>query len=300
MVRKAIYLLLLAAITACSKEGVDGPDSSETPDTSERTRVNIVTRGENDDAIDGLQAGLYMVNYIDGRSDELLASNNYVNNQLLTWGNGGWTTATPIYWSDMDTRADFYVYAPYVETVANARMIPLSVNTDQRSDKSFVESDFLWGTIQGQQPSADGFALTLSHQLSRLTVKVTTEGGFTEGELSADDISVTIGGTKTSATIDLQTSAITVLENSTSDVRCHANGDLSYTAILLPQQVPFSNLVQVDWKGSQYTLQNSCLLESRRQYTLTVKLKKTKSGFDVGIEGWDILPEDFGGVIGGD
>lgn len=300
MVRKAIYLLLLAAITACSKEGVDGPDSSETPDTSERTRVNIVTRGENGDAIDGLQAGLYMVNYIDGRSDEVLASNNYVNNQLLTWANGGWTTATPIYWNDLDTHADFYAYAPYVETVTNARMIPLSVNTDQRSDKAFAESDFLWGTVQGQSPTADGFDLKLSHQLSRLTVKVTAEGGFTEGELSADDISVTIGGTKTAAAFDLQTSAISLLDNAASDVRCHANGDLSYTAILIPQQVPFSNLVQVDWQGNQYTLQNSFRLEARRQYTLTVKLKKTKSGFDIGIAGWDILPEDFGGIIGGD
>jgi hypothetical protein len=30
-----------------------------------------------------------------------------------------------------------------------------------------------------------------------------------------------------------------------------------------------------------------------------VKLKKTQSGFDIGITGWDIIDEDFGGVIGG-
>jgi hypothetical protein len=46
-------------------------------------------------------------------------------------------------------------------------------------------------------------------------------------------------------------------------------------------------------------LQNAFKLEPKRQYTLTVKLKKTESGFDVGIEGWDILDEDFGGTVGG-
>ena len=55
----------------------------------------------------------------------------------------------------------------------------------------------------------------------------------------------------------------------------------------------------MNWQGNRYTLQNAFLLEAQRQYTLTVKLKKTQSGFDIGIEGWDILPEDFGGIIGG-
>ena len=53
------------------------------------------------------------------------------------------------------------------------------------------------------------------------------------------------------------------------------------------------------WNGNKYKVQNSFRLEAKRQYTLTLTLKKTKSGFDIGIEGWDIVPEDFGGIIGG-
>ena len=134
--------------------------------------------------------------------------------------------------------------------------------------------------------------------LSQLTIIVTAEAGFEEGELQASDVSVTIGGSKTSGVIDLATGAL-VVAGEANDVKCLSCGDLSYKAVLLPQQIPFSNLIQINWRGNVYTLQNSFKLEGTRQYSLTIKLKKTKSGFDIGIVGWDIIEEDFGGTIGG-
>lgn len=294
-IRFFIYTSLLIG-ASCSS---DDSETLNVPDDG-RTKVNLTTRTENVTNGQMLQAGLYMVNYVDGQPDELLGTNNYVNNQLLIWENDTWTTDTPIYWNDMETRADFYAYAPYQTTVDNARQMTFSVKTDQRDDGNFALSDLLWGTVQGQSPTSNGFNLTLTHMLSRLTVNVIADVGFSEGELNASDVSVTIGGTRTSATVDLKTGSVNVSnESAAEDVKCHSNGDLSYTAILLPQQVPFSNLIQVNWQGNRYTLQNAFLLEAQRQYTLTVKLKKTQSGFDIGIEGWDILPEDFGGIIGG-
>ena len=53
------------------------------------------------------------------------------------------------------------------------------------------------------------------------------------------------------------------------------------------------------WNGNPYTVQNAFNLEAKKKYTLTVKLKKTESGFDIGIDGWDIIGEDFGGTVGG-
>ena len=294
MKKYILFATVLVLFAACSNEEPQNPE----PQPDDRTSVNITTRAEDGNTSGSLQAGLFMVNCQDENSDVLLPNNNYVNNQLLTWTNGSWMTTTPIYWIGMETRADFYAYAPFVSNITDARKMPFGIGIDQRTDEAFAQSDLLWGTVLGQSPTSANFELTLQHQLSRLSIVVTADTGFEEGELQASDVSVTIGGTKTAATFDLQTAAITLVSGSTADVKCHSDGDLTYTAILLPQQVPFSNLIQVDWQGNKYTLQNTFTLEARRQYTLKVKLKKTKSGFDIGIEGWDIIPEDFGGVVG--
>lgn len=304
-----IVMALAMGLAACSS---DEPEDAVVPETPgepqvERKQVNILSRAEagtanplQQNASESLQAGLFMVNYRDGQPDVLLTANNYVNNQLLTWNGNAWTTAAPIYWFDEETRADFYAYAPYKSSVTDARAMAFSVQADQTSATAFAQSDLLWGCVEGQSPQDESFGLTLSHVLSQLTIWVTADTGFDEGELRAGDVSVTIGGTVTKGTVDLQTGTVSVLRGSAAeDVKAYSNDDLSYTAILLPQQVPFANLIQIDWKGNKYTLQNSFSLEARRQYNLTVKLKKTKSGFDIGIEGWDILPEDFGGTIGG-
>lgn len=295
---KKFYYLSMAMLlfTACSSDepGTDVPE----PPADNRAEVRILTRTETPVQGESLQAGLYMVNYKDGLAGELLPANNYVNNSLLTWINEGWTTAVPIYWNDNETRADFYAYAPYQANVPDARHLSFSIQTDQRTATAFTQSDFLWGKVEGQSPTDGNFNLTLSHQLSQLTVTVTAEAGFDEGELKASDVAVTFGGSKTSAVIDLATGTVTV-SGDANDVALLSNGDLTYKAVLLPQLVPFSNLIKVNWKGNVYTLQNSYRLEAGRQYNITVRLKKTKSGFDVGIVGWDIIGEDFGGTIGG-
>lgn len=296
-------LLFTTAIMACSSGGQYTPDDPDIPDptpadTVSRQTVDIITRMEVAAATSNVQAGLFMVNYLNDAPDELLPTGNYVHNQLLNWKNGTWTTASPIYWYDSKTPADFYAYAPYQSTVSNARQMTFAVKTEQNSTSAYNQSDFLWGITQGQSSSAGTLSLTLSHQFSQLTVVVTAENGFSEGELKAEDLSVTIGGTKPSAQIDLSTGMAEAI-GQVQEINCLNNGDLTFQAILVPQQVPYSNFIQVNWKGNKYNLQNSFQLETHRQYTITVKLKKTQSGFDIGIDGWDIIEEDFGGVVGG-
>lgn len=289
-------LLFIGLVLLCASCNHDLPEEPVVTPTNPEGTVRLRTRVDGEAIVSEVNAGLYMVNYIDGRSDELLAASNYVNNQLLTFADGSWSTSQPIYWMDIDTPADFYAYAPYQSKVADARSIAFSVQKDQTTVEAVAQSDFLWGTLQGQSPTESSFDLTLSHMLSQLTVKVTAAEDM---NMKAEDVSVTIGGTKVSAQIDLATGSITPIEGEAQDVKCHNNGDLSYTAILIPQQVPFSNLIKILWNGNPYTLQNAFKLEAKRQYTLTVRLKKTESGFDVGIDGWDIIDEDFGGTVGG-
>lgn len=294
------------AMTACSSDDGDTaeqelPKPEPQQEETQRTPVAITTRADAPVQGSALQAGLFMVNYQDGKPGELLGSRNYVDNQLMGWTGSAWMTETPIYWYDMETPADFYAYAPYRPDAADARQMHFTVRDDQRTDEAYAQSDLMWGCVKGQAPTAEGFDLMLYHQLSKLTVAVTPGNGFAEGELRSEHVSVSIGGTRTAAVVDLLTGEVALEEDAPAQtVRCHANGDLTYTAMLVPQDVPFSNLIQIDCQGSQYVLQRSFLLEAKRQYTLTVKISKKAGVFDIGIAGWDIIDEDFGGTIGGE
>ena len=290
MYRNLYYIIGLLLLACCSN------DEEYAPGNDGRQRVNISVFAENGAISNDVKAGLYMVNYVDDIKDNLLPVGNYINNQLIVYRNNSWQSEQPIYWYDENTPADFYVYAPYRKDVENACALPSGVVTDQTTNAGMAQSDFLYGTIMREFPSESNFELKMQHHFSKMTVVITTDGTF-DG-LSAANVSVAIGGTKVESEIDLQTGAITATGNA-QDVQCYNNGDLSYTAILVPQQVPYSNFIKIDWNGNPYILQSAFKLESRREYKLTVKLKKTAGGFDIGIDGWDIVDEDFGGVVGG-
>lgn len=291
MYRYLNYIILgLLLVTGCSS------NDENIPADDGRQRVKISVFAENGAISNDINAGLYMVNYVDDIKDNLLPVGNYINNQLIVYRNNSWQSEQPIYWYDENTPADFYVYAPYRKDVENACALPSGVATDQTTKAGMAQSDFLYGAIMMEYPSESDFELKMHHHFSKMTVVITTDGTF-DG-LSADNVSVAIGGTKVESEIDLQTGAITATGNA-QDVQCYNNGDLSYTAILIPQQIPYSNFIKIDWNGNPYILQSAFKFESRREYKLTVKLKKTAGGFDIGIDGWDIVDEDFGGVVGG-
>ena len=284
-------------VTACGSDDAVSQQEPEIPIVEDRKTVEIVTRSFEVDENSSIQAGLYMVNYVNEQEVALQTSGNYVNNQLMNYTDGAWVPSTPIYWQDTNVNADFYAYAPFAEQVDDARAMVFRIATDQTSEESFLKSDLLWGTVQGQSPMSGKFNLMLTHQLSRLTIEVTLGAGFSEGELTSDNVSVAIGGSKTLGTVDLQSGVVTAT-GEVAEVKCHNNGDLTYTAILLPQQIAFANLVKVEWKSNSYTLQNSFKLEAKKQYKLTIKLNKTQGGLDVGISGWDIIDEDYTGTVG--
>lgn len=290
--------LLAFGLTACSSDDADTGQNPEQPPVENRQAVEVLARAEGDtDTSEGVQAGLYMVNRFNGQQSLLQSSGNYVNNMLMNHRDGAWVPQTAVYWLDTDVSADFYAYAPYTGQIDNARAMPFRVATDQTTDEGYAKSDLLWGSVLGQSPLAGKFNLMLSHQLCSMTVVVTQGAGFSEGELTDNNVAVAIGGSKTLGQVDLQYGVVTATDE-VADVKCHSNGNLTYTAILLPQQIPFANLLKVDWNGNNYTLQKSYKLEAKKQYRVTIKLNKTQGGLDVGIEGWDIIDEDFGGTVG--
>lgn len=286
------YLTMIVSVAFLFIACESADDNVQQPEDG---AVVLVTRAEEGENASPVDAGLFMVLYNGEKKGFLQEDLNYVNNLLLRFSDNSWSLSEPIYWPDSETKCDFYAYAPYRENVENAKKMLFRIECDQSSDENLAKSDFLWGTIQDRTPTASGLDLRLSHMFSKLTVLVAGESGF---KISNDDVSVSIGGTYNSAIIDLESGMVTPAGEK-HDVLCNNSGNLEYTAILVPQQLAYCDFIKIDWMGMQYVLQTAMKLSPNKKYTLTVKLKKTESGFDVGIDGWDIVDEDFGGTVGG-
>lgn len=131
--KKVSGILLLSlglALGACSSGDGGGDDSPEQPVVPTNPTgklpitISVSVAGVSDTkATDygfetGDRIGLYVVNRTDGTAGTLLSSGNHVDNMAFTY-NGTWTAATPIYWADDKTHADFYLYYPYTAGIAD-------------------------------------------------------------------------------------------------------------------------------------------------------------------------------------
>lgn len=106
------------ALFSCSSGGggtdpdVPNPSQPDKPSV-EKLPINIsttITRATETAFENGDQTGLFVVNHnTDGTPSTLKTSGNYVDNMLFTYSTT-WTPATPIYWKDESTKADFYLY----------------------------------------------------------------------------------------------------------------------------------------------------------------------------------------------
>ena len=74
MKRLLFYISTVILLAACGSDGSDDTDTNvPEPPVDNRESVQMTTRSDEAPQGDQLRAGLYMVNYRDGRSDELLA-----------------------------------------------------------------------------------------------------------------------------------------------------------------------------------------------------------------------------------
>ena len=276
--------LACLGMAACSNEelgGIEEPQELAHP-------VRLTTRAV-DDA--NSQVGIYMV------YGSMQASGNYLNNLSLTGdGAGTWSPEQTIYWMDNVSKADFIGYAPYQATVSNALAHEFSVQTNQSTTSAFDASDFLWGKLSGQDPTNKVLNLTLNHIFSQAVVKVAAGEGFTEEELKNGTLSVKLNGLRTKATVNLDNGNIVASGKAASIVPL-TQRPLQYAAIIVPQQVENSGLVTVTWNGGNYTLTRGMNFVGGKRYTLTVTLKKTQGGINIGIGDWEDAGEDFGGTV---
>ena len=168
----------------------------------------------------------------------------YISNAMFTQIASQWSTAKPIYWKDTRTPADIYAYAPYIENPgADPKKIPFIIASDQNKDDAvgLAKSDLVGFAKKGFVPSTElnksMLDITFKHRLSKLTLAVSFSSEFEPAEQIIEK--VILNGTKLNVVYDATTATATATGSSskTSTIVMHKAGELSYEAILAPQDL---------------------------------------------------------------
>ena len=289
------------ALTACSG-GSSELDPTPKPTPSAKVPINISTSilsRATDLAFEaGDQIGLFVVNHqADGSAATLQTTGNYIDNTKFTY-DGTWKAATPTYWKDNSTPADFYIYYPYTSSISNIEAMPWTVNADQSTTENYKASELLIGKTTNAAPTESAVKIEAKHVLSQMIINLVAGNGFTEASLAAAKISVKINRLKTQATANLSTGAVTAKGDDTDLIPLKEEGN-SYKALIIPQAVGEGNLITVNVDGRDFNLPKSSkfsAFEAGRMHKFTVTLSKTSNGVNVNISKWEDDGIDYGGT----
>ncbi len=301
---KKLTLAACALLTlgACSGEGGGNDIPSPSPTPSDRLPIHVSTtmgsRATDDSFEEGDGIGLFAVNHnADGSENELKVSGNHIDNCKFTFHNGTWTSATPIYWKDETTHADFYMYYPYASTISNVRDMPWNTQADQSNLTDYKASDLLIGKTKDVAPTESAVKIEAKHALSQMIITLVAGNGFTESSLASPNISVKVNHLKGNATANLSTGEVAATGDFTTITPLKEDG--RYKAIIIPQSVEEGNLVSVNVDGKDYNLAKAAnfhAFEAGKSHQFTVTLSKTSSGMNVSITQWEDDGIDHGGT----
>ncbi len=297
-----VWVAFMILLNACSSGGSDVPEPTPTPNppTPVEKKIPIglncgVSSRVSDSGYENNdKVGLFVVNYNDGSAGSLNASGNHVDNVAFTYSGSKWTSGTSLYWKDDRTKADFYVYYPY-GSVSNVTAHPFSVKEDQSSVASYKACEFLYGVSKGVSPTEDAVNVTTYHSMSCAVIKLVAGDGFSESDLTAAEISVSLNGLKTASTVNLQTGEVTASGEAKEVLPLKEDG--MYKALVVPQTVSADNFIVIAIDGREYKMaKENFTFVSGKRHTFTVTVSKVSNGVNVTIGAWDEDEEDHGGT----
>lgn len=238
--------------------------------------------------------GLFAVNYSENNTipGTLFAKGNQADNVKYVFDETAhkWNPVKGVYYKDVNTNVDLYVYYPYNKNLTEVNNAPFEVQKDQSAAATasalaaYEASDFLWGKQAAVAPSESAIRVSLSHKMSSVVVKLVEKDGFGEGEFESLSKNVIVTNTTRKATIDYSTGAVTALGNPQADgiVMCPQN-DGSFRAIVVPQTIAAGlRLFSITVDGITYGFKQSAadvVYEAGKQMNVSINIsKKTLTG----------------------
>lgn len=299
---KTLILISAAVVMLCGCRKQDPtPEPGPTPPPVEETKIpiklstNISTKATDSGYEDYDMVGIYTVNNVNGTAGTLANSGNHLDNVKFTLYGSEWKPENTVYWKDETTPADFYCYYPYTSEINDITDLPFTVRTDQSSLENYKASELLWGKTEGAKPSKDPVNITTRHAMSNIIIYVSPGQGFTTESLAAEEISVTITGVKTSATINLATGEVSAAGSAENMTPYKENG--YWRALIVPQDIVGTELIKVTVGEREYTLVQTISFKSNKQHRCTITVNRIGEGVNIGIGGWETDDTDFGGTL---
>lgn len=240
--------------------------------------------------------GLFAVNWTENNAHPGTLQNegNQADNvkYVFDWSNQKWNPVKPVYYKDINTHADLFLYYPYLSSINDVAEANFEVKQDQSKPASGTElsgyeaSDFLWGKGENITPTQSRIAVPMSHRLSAVLVVLQEKpsgSGFAEDEFASLDKSAILTNTTRKATIDFSTGTASPLGSAqlTGIVMCPQE-DNSFRAIAIPQTVAGGKkLFSITIGGQSYSYEtpSDAVFEPGKMSKFTLNVtKKTPSG----------------------
>lgn len=251
------------------------------------------TKATADGFVGGDAVGLFAVNYINdnAQAGTLVAEGNQADNVKYVFDETSfkWVPVKSVYYKDINTHADLYLYYPYQKSISDVNAAGFEVQKDQSSAATatslsgYEASDFLWGKGEDITPSQSAVNIRLSHKMAAVKVTLAEGEGFEDGEFESLEKSIILTNTTRKATINYATGEVAPLGAPQMDgiVMC-PQSDGSWRAIAVPQSVAAgTQLFAITVNGMSYSFKQGEATEyqsgKQTEFTITVK-KKSPSG----------------------
>lgn len=293
---KSRFLVLCPALAVmlagCAKEPVVEPivdDSGLIPLNIDGSINQIQTKVNAAGFVDKDALGLFAVNYSEENTvaGTLADNGNQADNVKYVFDEAAnkWTPTKKVYYKDVNTNVDLYLYYPHQSSVTEVNAANFEVQKDQSSAATasslsgYEASDFLWGKAVNITPSENKVAVQLSHKMAAVNVILVEKEGFAEGEFASLKKGIILTNTTRKAKINFATGEVSALGNAQQDgiVMCPQSSG-SFRAVVVPQTVEAGEkLFAITIDGVSYGFRNSAAsvtYAAGKQTDVTINIKK--------------------------
>ena len=303
--------ILAIMLVGCAKEitpEVTTDDPNLIPLNIESSINQVQTKVNAAGFVDKDALGLYAVNYSEENmvAGTLTDSGNQADNVKYVFDESAykWSPVKGVYYKDVNTNVDLYVYYPYQYSVTEVNASNFEVQKDQSSAATasslsgYEASDFLWGKAVNITPSESKVAVRLSHKMAAVNVILAEKEGFAEGEFASLGKSIILTNTTRKAKINFATGEVSALGNAQQDgiVMCPQDGG-SFRAVVVPQSLEAGiQLFAITIDGVSYSFRNNNAAVSYtagKQTDITINIKKKTPAGEYELSLGDIKIADW-------